>query len=277
MLGLTLECARCHDHKFDAITQRDYFSLFAFFNSIDESGCTRTSPTPRRRPSMLLWPAHEQAAHAAVQRRIAATEARLARLATQAEPAFLAWRTAVAASDASETDASARRPYLRPVAHLAFDAIDGDTTPDSVAKTGATLQDGPVLVDDPEATGGKALRFSGDNAVVHPSLREFSRTDAFSIALRVKPSEKLPRAVVLHQSRAWTDAGSRGFELTLDDGRPFFGVIHFWPGNAAAVRARDALPLGAWSSLVITYDGLESGLWHRALRERLANGRRCRA
>ncbi len=63
MLGLTLECARCHDHKFDAITQRDYFSLFAFFNSIDESGLYShfTNATPS--PSMLLWPAHGKAAH----------------------------------------------------------------------------------------------------------------------------------------------------------------------------------------------------------------------
>lgn len=38
VLGLTLACAQCHDHKFDPITQKDYFQMFAFFNSLSDRG-----------------------------------------------------------------------------------------------------------------------------------------------------------------------------------------------------------------------------------------------
>jgi hypothetical protein len=242
MLGLTLECARCHDHKFDPITQRDYYSLSAFFNSIDESGLyshfTRATPSP----SLLLWTPRRERQHAAVTARIAAAERGLGRIAADARSAFRAWLPA------------ARVVGRTPVAHLAFDAVDDDTTKDAIAPLPARLQDGPRLVTDP-ATGGGALQFSGDNAVVHPGVREFRRTDPFSIAVRLEPTEHQARAIVLHQSRAWSDAGSRGFELTLERGRPFFALVHFWPGNAIAVRARDPLPLDAWSRFVVTYDG----------------------
>jgi hypothetical protein len=244
MLGLTLECARCHDHKFDPITQRDYYALFAFFNSIDESGLyshfTNATPTP----ALLLWPPATRTRHGDVTRAIAAAEARLGRIARSAGPAFQSWLP------------TARAAPPAPIAHLAFDRADGANTPDRVAAVPANLKDGAEIVRDPSAgPGAGAVRFSGDNAVVHPGVRSFGRTDPFSLAVRIKPTTRQDRAVVLHQSRAWSDAGSRGFELTLEGGRPFFGLIHFWPGNAVAVRARQPLPLDAWSQLVVTYDG----------------------
>ena len=37
-LGMTFECAKCHDHKYDPISQREYFQLFSFFNNVKEAG-----------------------------------------------------------------------------------------------------------------------------------------------------------------------------------------------------------------------------------------------
>ncbi|MDE0262034.1 MAG: PSD1 and planctomycete cytochrome C domain-containing protein [Bryobacterales bacterium] len=48
-LGLTLGCARCHDHKFDPISQREFYQIFAFFNNIDEIGGNLEEREGRRR------------------------------------------------------------------------------------------------------------------------------------------------------------------------------------------------------------------------------------
>ncbi len=45
-LGLTVECAQCHDHKYDPISQREYYKLFAFFNQVPERGVTKSFGNP---------------------------------------------------------------------------------------------------------------------------------------------------------------------------------------------------------------------------------------
>ena len=263
MLGLTMECARCHDHKFDPIRQRDYFSMFAFFNSIDESGMyshfTTATPTPTQR----LWPADKEKQHAALKAKIAVAESQLDKVARSAKGQYELWIKR----------AEVKLPP--PVAHFTFDTIVSNTTPDSVSTNVAKLEDGPVLVPGAPASGwqdsesdatqlagqrpalpdtNSALKFSGDNQAILKGVKTFLRTDTFSFSLWLKPTEKQDRAVILHQSKAWSDAGSRGFELTLDHGKPLFGLIHFWPGNAAVVRAKQILPGNEWSHITVTYD-----------------------
>ncbi len=246
MLGLTMECARCHDHKYDPISQRDYYGLSAFFNSVDESGLyshfTRATPTP----VLLLWSAEAAARHRELTNQVAVLETRLAALESTAI------REAQESSGVPGSTASIPDPLL-PIATFGFESITNQTSP-GAANTNIYAQ----LVDGPEpcpGAKGRGLRFSGDNSAVVHGVGDYGRTDAFSISLWLRPSETQDRAVVFHHSRSWTDSGSRGYELVLDHGRPCFALIHFWPGNAVAVRAREVLPTNTWSHLAVTYDG----------------------
>ncbi len=51
-LGLTLECARCHDHKYDPIKTQEYYGTFAFFNQVPENGFVPNLETPK--PYMII-------------------------------------------------------------------------------------------------------------------------------------------------------------------------------------------------------------------------------
>ena len=80
-------------------------------------------------------------------------------------------------------------------------------------------------------------------------------TSRFPVSLWLKTPDVKERAVVLHRSRAWTDSGSRGYELLIEDGRLKWSLIHFWPGNAISIAARDPLPTGEWVHVAVTSDG----------------------
>ena len=105
-----------------------------------------------------------------------------------------------------------------------------------------------------QVPGAKAtgLRLDGENNLHFPGVGEFTRVDPFTIALWVKIEAITDRAVVLHRSRAWTDAGSQGYQLLLEDGRVSWSLIHFWPGDAIGIRAIEPLPVDEWVEVVLT-------------------------
>ena len=234
-LGLTVGCARCHDHKFDPITQRDFFSLFAFFDGIDESGLyshfTNAVPTPA-----LALPTDAQAG------RLALLEQRVAQAESEAKKyPRPSWRSTFntefceVVSEALEGGASRR---------IARSSAQGDKV--------AILVGGPEVVPQEE---GNAVLLDGENSITLPGVGVFERSDPFTISLSIQVPEVYERAVVLHRTKSWTDSGSRGYQLLIEDGHLVVALVHFWPGDAIAIRSVDPLDVGRFVDVSFFYDG----------------------
>ena len=95
-LGLTMACAQCHDHKYDPITQRDYYGLMHTFNQVSESGLAGGGPGPMRIAAPFLelrTPEHDRKVKALEDDR-AKVEAE-GQIKAKMDLAFAAWMSAV--------------------------------------------------------------------------------------------------------------------------------------------------------------------------------------
>lgn len=241
-LGLTMECSRCHDHKYDPITAKDYYSLSAFFANIDEAGLysyfTPAVPTP----TLWLPDPKQQEELARISAEVAALEKDLASRITSAKSDYETWLAA------QTTPAT----LPAPIAAHDFDELVGGGFPNLVAKGAAAKTNANnVLV---AGRRGQAVKLTGDDAVTL-GVGNFSRSDPFSVSLWMQTPDRKARAVVLSRSKAWTDAASRGYELLIEKGKLNAALVHYEPGNALRVQTKNEFPVGSWHHVALTYDG----------------------
>ena len=151
-LGLTLSCAQCHDHKFDPISQEDYYRFFAFFNEVDDRGLDGDKGINSRPSMMATTPLVNE-------KEIEALKARLATLASETdglEEEQTAWED-------KQRDHLAKRGTnleLHPVSPLKI------TTPNR-GNTGQVLEDGSLLIDESGWLTGYNVSAILDTANIH--------------------------------------------------------------------------------------------------------------
>src|SRR3954464_11770503 len=244
-MGLTMGCARCHSHKFDPITHKEFYQFFAFFNTVPEKGLD--GRTGNAAPVLLL-PSHAQQTR--LDELQAAVASRTAALADSVVvPLQREWEKGVSEKPA-EPDVTGL------VAHYELDGNFSDIS--------GRYQHGRTVVGDPTFDGGqvgRAASFDGDTEVSFGNVGVLDR-EPFSLAVWLKGRGNLPISVFQKIDSA---DRRRGYEWRLDDitlvgiqkwaARLTVRIAGDTPEQAIEIRTRERLRLGDWYHVALTCDG----------------------
>ena len=169
-MGLTMGCARCHSHKYDPITHKEFYRFFAFFNSVPEKGLDG-----RLGNAAPVLPLPSQAQQTRLDELDAAIDARTGALADAVvDPLQREWEKGLPPLVPRGLDLAAD-------GLLAHYELDG-----SFADMSGRFQHGRMLTGDPTFDAGRigrAVSLDGDTEVSFGGAGRFDRTDRFSICL----------------------------------------------------------------------------------------------
>lgn len=245
-MGLTLGCAVCHDHKFDPISQKEFYELAAFFNNTTQpvmDGNIKDTP-----PIIQVPVGADRERSVEVSKLIEETQGLIAARRAVAQPLFDKYLTEE--SKSPQVLWSPADIAINPSVHVPLN--DGATRWLSVIHEGAYRRT-PLTADAkwvPGHVADQAWKIEGN----FPSLPvgDFERDQAFSVALWVNPSQNQNGALVARMDEA---SAHRGWDVWTENGSVGIHIIHRWPENALKVVSQEKLPANRWSHVSVTYDG----------------------
>jgi hypothetical protein len=251
-LGLSLGCAKCHDHKYDPLSQKDYYRVYAFFNNVKEAGQISWDgalPTP----TLLLPTKKQEKILKFLQESIQKQENQLAELKKQSRSDFEKWLKTGQYQELAK--------QVIPKAGLqAF----YDFEQKNLKNRQRTIQEGVMKRESGGEGGlpqfitteqGQALKLDGD---VYLDLKEvgvFRKSEPFSIGIKVKIPKDLKEGVIFHKCIAERLYNFRGFHLYLKNDRLEINMARTAPSNAITRLSKQAVPRERWIHFCMTYDG----------------------
>ena len=263
-LGLTVGCARCHDHKFDPILQKEYYQLFAYFNNVPEKGLVYNFGNEE--PYVKAPTPEQQAKLKDLDSRLAAQQASYASLEPEIARSQRAWERWVKSSHVPDWNVSDGL-----ILHFPLDGDLRESTgvyerrnsfnrqppgAESTAKPNDPLQ--PVVLGGtdgnlPFVPGkvGKAASFDGHRYVNGGKVLSFNYLDPVTFAAWIYPTAA--NGAIL-SSVEDVDQGS-GYGLYLRDSKLTYHFTMRWTDLGMRLEGKQPLTLNQWHHVTFTYDG----------------------
>ena len=217
-LGLTLGCARCHDHKYDPLTQKEFYRFYAYFNNVSDRGRYYKYGNT---PPLVHAPTREQAETLAdLDSRIAAREAELKRSEARIEESLRSGSLPASVENWAHSD--------RLVARRTFDRAGNA----------------------PHGRRGRAARLDGLRYFNLGDVADYDFYDPFTLSAWIRPEAGTGGIV----SR-YSVSGPKGYGLFLVGGKLQFRIDTSSISDRMRIETEKPIPLGQWTHVAAAYDG----------------------
>ncbi len=247
-LGLTMGCARCHDHKYDPIAQREFYQVFATFNNVPEKGRANKYGNS---PPMMVAPTRAQDKELAqLERKLAGAEAHVRELEPQIAAEQTGWEKSLAArSPVGWT------PTQGLLARFEWEGgLERALGPKGTAKFvngEATFVPG---------RRGAVASLEGQRFIDGGDVGNFGYYAKFTLTAWLRPQGAngiLLSRVVPDSGESDSNYGTdvRGYSVHLVDGRIEVDLTVRSPDDSLRVASEAALTPDEWQHVAVTYDG----------------------
>ena len=246
-LGLTMECGQCHDHKYDPISQEEYYQFYAYFNNTSDPGMqTRRG---NQAPLVEVADPNRERQLDDLRQRIATAKEQLEQHKRDAEPTFTSWAEQKTADFIKKDQTANELSGL--TQWFPLEETGGKELKNDVTGAIAVLEKGKFQTGDRE--GSKTIKLDGGTQYVcADAAPEVQNDQPFSFAAWIKYDAKSGGAVFskMNESNSY-----RGYDMWIQGANVGTHIIHSWNDNAIKVVSKDALKADTWQHVVVTYDG----------------------
>ncbi len=236
-LGLTMQCAKCHDHKYDLLSQKEYYQLFSFFNSVNESGLVQKDYNSG--PQVLLTSKETDEKIEFINTEIQKNEEKI-----------LQYLSSLNSIPSQNPKIDLKRNLQ---VDLVFESkINGKIK--NLAKPGESfLLHGEGLLKD--GVHGKSLKFSGfDILSIKNKVLDFERSDEFSFSFWLNSNHDSGYMPVIFHLGGKNES-YKGYEIAILNGRPTMRLVNQLPANLISVSTKNEVVKNEWNHFAFVYDG----------------------